>query len=102
MEEHRLEMMTKQLSLTSDQVTSIKAIFRASHDQMMALREDTSTPREEKRPKMEAIHKDEQAKIKALLNEDQKTRYEAMEARMRENREEHREHGDAPPPPPQL
>ena len=102
MEEHRLEMLTRKLSLTPDQVTQVKAVMDSSHQQMMALREDTSTSRDQKRPKMEAIHQEEQAKIKAVLNDDQKAKLDAIEARMREQREEHREHGDgAPPPPPQ-
>ena len=102
MEEHRLEMLTRKLNLTPDQVASVKAAMDSSHQQMMALREDTSIPRDQKRPKMEAIHQDEQAKIKAVLNDDQKAKFEAMEAKMREEREAHRGHGDdAPPPPPQ-
>jgi Spy/CpxP family protein refolding chaperone len=101
MEEHQIERLTKQLNLTSDQVTQLKAIDDDTRQQMMALRDDTSTPREQKRPKMEAIHQAQQTKIKALLNDDQKTKYEAMEAKMRERREEHGAGGPPPPPPPQ-
>ena len=53
--ERQLEMMTKQLNLTPDQVTQIKAIEDDSRKQAMAMREDTSTPREQKRDKMMAI-----------------------------------------------
>jgi protein CpxP len=101
MEEHQIERMTSHLNLTPDQVTRLKAIDDDARSQMMALRSDTSTPRDQKRPRMEAIHQDQQTKIKAMLTEEQRTKYEAMEARMRERRQEHRENGaEAPPPPP--
>jgi Spy/CpxP family protein refolding chaperone len=100
MEQRQLEMMTKHLNLTSDQVTRIKAIDDDTRQQMMALRDDTSTPRDQKRPKMESIHQAQDAKIKAVLTDDQKTKYEAMQARMRERREERREDGAGSPPPP--
>jgi protein CpxP len=100
MEERQIEMFTKHLNLSPDQVIKLKAIDDDTRSQMMALRDDTATPREQKRPKMEAIRKDQDAKIKGMLTDDQKTKYEAMEAKMRERREEHREEGGPPPPPP--
>ena len=100
MEERQIERMTKQLSLTPDQVTKLKAIDDASRQQLMALHDDMSTPREQKRPKMEAIRKDQQDQVKAMLSDEQKTKYEAMEAKMRERREENSEEGDEAPPPP--
>ena len=42
-------MLTKQLDLTPDQVTQIKAIDDDSRKQMMALREDTAIPQADKR-----------------------------------------------------
>ncbi len=97
--ERQLEMMTKQLSLTPEQVTSIKAINEESRKQSMALREDTSTPQEQKRDKMMAIRTASEAKIKAVLTDEQKTKYEAMQAKMRE-RGQGRGGPDGPPPPP--
>ena len=82
--ERQMEMMTRQLNLTPDQVTSIKAIEADSRTQSMALREDTSTPQDQKRDKMMAIRTASEAKVKALLTDDQKTKYDAMMAKMRE------------------
>jgi Spy/CpxP family protein refolding chaperone len=46
---------------------------------------------------MMEIHKASQDKIRALLTDDQKTKFDALQAQMRE----HRGHGgDGPPPPP--
>ena len=104
MEQRQVEMLTKQLNLTPDQVTKLKAIDDDSRQQMMALRDDTSTPRDQKRAKMESIHQAQQSKIKAMLTSDQSAKYDAMQARMRERREERQEHqeGAGAPPPPQL
>ncbi|WP_213806225.1 hypothetical protein [Granulicella sp. dw_53] len=102
MQERQLEMMTKQLNLTPDQVTQIKAIDADTEKQMMALRDDTSTAQADKRDKMMAIRKDAQAKIRTTLTDDQKTKWDAMLAKRQERREERGGGGgDAPPPPPQ-
>lgn len=100
--ERQLEMLTKRLSLTPDQVTQVKAIDDDQMTQMKALREDTSTSREDRRTKMMAIHQASQDKIRNVLTDEQKTKYDAMLAKMQQRRE-HRHGGDeggAPPPPP--
>ena len=101
MQERQLEHLTKALNLTPDQVTSVKAIQADSHQQMLALRQDSTVAGPDRRAKMMAIHQAEDAKVKSVLNEDQKAKYDAMQAKMREHREE-RQGGDqsAPPPPP--
>ncbi len=98
--ERMVEMMTKELSLTPDQVTSVKAIEADSRQQMMAVREDTSTPQEQKRDKMMAIRVASQAKIRALLTDEQKVKFDKMEARMRERNRGGGGGPDGPPPPP--
>jgi periplasmic protein CpxP/Spy len=95
--EHQVEFLTKKLNLTPDQVTQVKAIDDSTRQQMMALRNDTSTTSDEKRPKMMAIRQASDAKIRALLTPDQQTKYDAMQAEMREHR---RDGSGGPPPPP--
>jgi protein CpxP len=92
--EHQVEFLTKKLNLTPDQVTQVKAIDDSTRQQMMALRNDTSTTSDEKRPKMMAIRQASDAKIRALLTPDQQTKYDAMQAEMRE----HRRDGSGGPP----
>jgi protein CpxP len=101
-EEHQVEFLTKKLNLTPDQVTQVKAIDDDSRTQMMALRQDTTTPQADRRAKMMDIHKASQAKIRAVLTDDQKTKYDALQAQMKERRES-REGGQGAPssPPPQ-
>jgi protein CpxP len=99
MQERQLEMMTKQLSLSPDQVTQIKGIFADEDTQMKALRDDTSGDR---RGKMFSIRKDSHTKMLAVLNDDQKSKWEAFQANMRERRQQHGQwNGGAPPPPQQ-
>ena len=104
--ERQIQMMTKQLNLTPDQVTKLKAIDADNMQQMMALRNDTTTAQSDKRSKMMALRQDRETKIKAILTDDQKTKYDEMQAKMRERRAEHGGeggNGEAPPlpPPPQ-
>jgi periplasmic protein CpxP/Spy len=99
-EEHQVEFLTKKLNLSADQVTQVKAIDDDTRKQMMALREDTSTSRDDKRAKMMDIHKASQDKIRGVLTDDQKTKFDALQAEMKARRES-REGGQGAPPPPQ-
>jgi Spy/CpxP family protein refolding chaperone len=64
---------------------------------MMALRDDTSTPQADKRAKMMDIRKSSDDKIRSLLTDEQKTKFDAMQAKMQERMKEHRQGGEAAP-----
>jgi protein CpxP len=96
---NQVEFLTKKLNLTPDQVTQVKAIDADAMSQMKALREDTSVAGPDKRAKMMDIHKTSQDKIRALLTDDQKTKFDALQSQMRAGRGNHGG-GDGPPPPP--
>jgi Spy/CpxP family protein refolding chaperone len=97
---NQVDFLTKQLNLTPDQVTQVKAINEDTWKQMKALREDTSVAGPDKRAKMMDIHKASQDKIRGLLTADQQTKFDALQAQMRERRERHGGPGGPPPPPP--
>jgi protein CpxP len=97
---NQVDFLTKKLNLTPDQVTQVKAIDDDARKQFMALREDTSVAGADKRAKMMDIHKASQDKIRALLTDDQKTKYDALQAEMRERMENRRGGGGPPPPAP--
>jgi Spy/CpxP family protein refolding chaperone len=101
--ERQVEMLTKRLDLTPDQVTQVKAIDADQMSQMKALRDDTSTPQADKRSKMMAIRQASQDKIRNVLTDEQKPKYDAMLAKMQQRRQNRQGGGDesAPPPPPQ-
>ena len=83
----QLEALTKKLNLTPDQVTQVKAIDDDTKKQSMAVRSDASLASADKRGKMMEIHKAAQDKIRAVLNDEQKTKYDAMQAQMQERRQ---------------
>jgi Spy/CpxP family protein refolding chaperone len=97
---NHVDFLTKKLDLTPDQVTQVKAIDEDTWKQMKALREDTSVAGPDKRAKMMDIHKASQDKIRALLTADQQTKFDALQAQMRERREHHGGGPGGPPPPP--
>ena len=84
-----LEMLTKQLDLTPDQVSQIQGIYADEGTQMKALHEDTSIAQTDKRAKMFSIRKDSHERFMGVLTGDQKTKLEAFEAKMREHRGGH-------------
>ncbi len=96
---HQLEFLTEKLSLTPDQVSQVKAIDADTWKQAKAVQDDTTVAGPDKRAKMIEIHKASQDKIRALLTDDQKTKFDALQAQMREHRGNHGG-GYGPPPPP--
>jgi periplasmic protein CpxP/Spy len=97
----QVEMLTKQLNLTPDQVTQVKAIDADTMSQMKALREDTTTAKADRRSKMMEIHQASQDKIRNVLTDEQKTKFDAMQAKMHARRQNRQGgEGTAPPPPP--
>ena len=97
-------MLQRELNLTPDQFTQVKALMQSERTQMEALRSNSSPSREDMRSQGMSIHQANEAKLRALLTPDQVTKYDAMQARMREHMQE-RQDGQAPPPPagaPQL
>lgn len=99
-EGRQVKMLTRQLNLTPDQVTQVKAIDADTRSQMKALRDDTATSQADKRSKMMEIHQASQDKIRNVLTDEQKTKYDAMQAKMKERRKNHRGAPATPPPPP--
>jgi protein CpxP len=96
-----LEHLTKALNLTPDQVTQVKAIQDGGRQQMMAIHQNTNLAPADRRAQMMALRQSQDTKIKAVLSEDQKSKYDALQAQMRERREE-RQEGQQPAPPPGL
>jgi protein CpxP len=101
--EMRASMLQKQLGLTDEVTTQVKAILMDSSAKMQALRDTAGSPAD-KRPQMMSIHQAEVTQVKALLTPDQATKYDAMEERMRQRGPggpPPSSDGSVPPPPPQ-
>jgi protein CpxP len=93
----QLQHLTKQLDLTADQQAQIKPILENRDQQMKQLWQDQSLAPADRHAKMKTIQEDSKGKIEAALNDTQKQKFEAMQARMHERQQG----GEAPQAPPQ-
>ena len=82
MQQRQLEMMTRELNLTPEQADQVKGIQADSMKQMMAVRDDSSVKPEDRRAKMMEIRQSTHEKIRGLLTDEQKTKFDAMQSRM--------------------
>jgi len=76
-DDHVKELSTK-LDLTADQQAKVKAILEENHQQMQAMMKDESMSKEDKHAKMESMHNSVHTKVRALLTDAQKTKFDAM------------------------
>jgi len=92
----QMEMMTQKLNLTPAQQTQVKAINQDTMSQVMTLRNDTSMSQDDKRSKMMDIRKASQDKIRGILTDEQKPKYDEMQAQMKERMKERQQGAPAP------
>lgn len=78
--DEKIERMTKDLNLTSDQKATIKTIL-----------EERKTKMESLKNQMEALHEETHSKIAATLTADQKAKFEAKKKERMEKMEDRRE-----------
>ena len=76
--DQRLQMMTQQLNLTSDQQTKIKPILENESTQMQSLRSDSSLSQQERRARCRRYGENTNSQIKPILNADQQTQWQQM------------------------
>jgi protein CpxP len=95
-----LTHLTKMLNLSNDQRTQVRPILQDRHDQMMQIHQDASLAQPDKMAKMKALDADSNTKLEALLNDQQKSKYEKMIQHRQEQMERmraERQSGGAPP-----
>jgi periplasmic protein CpxP/Spy len=106
-EQHQLDRMTKQLGLSDAQVVQVKQAFADSDAKIAAAFSDPNAGGD-RRSQMMALRQDREAKVRAVLTPDQQTKYDAMQAEMRDRGGDRGGRGpggpggdgNAPPPPP--
>ena len=79
----RLEEMTKELKLTSEQRTKIQKIQETMAPRLQAIRNDASLSQEKRREKIASVREETDKKIKQVLTTEQKTKYDARQAQRR-------------------
>ena len=93
--------LAKKLNLTDEQKSQIVPILTDHQQQMKTIREDSSLSQQDRRAKMHSAWEDSDTKIKAVLNDQQKQKYEEMQQARQNRMHEHREQGPAPAAQPQ-
>lgn len=100
----RADMLKDRLGLSDSQTTQVKLILEDSRTKMEAVRSNSSLSQDDRRSQMMSIRKAENDKIDGVLTPDQKTKYDAMQAQMRDRMRGGAPGGtpggDAAPPPP--
>jgi periplasmic protein CpxP/Spy len=80
--DEQLARMTTRYNLTAEQQDQVKPILVSQQHQIQGLREDMALTREDRMAKMQTVRSDSDAKIKAVLNDDQKKQFEQDQLRM--------------------
>jgi Spy/CpxP family protein refolding chaperone len=77
--DRQLDRMTTQLSLTDEQKPKVKAVLENQQTKMREIRNESD--QDARRTKMQDLRKDTQAKMKAILTDDQYKKYQEMSQR---------------------
>ena len=94
--DQQLAHLTSALSLTTDQQSQIKPLLVDRQQKMQALMQNESLSQEDRRAQARTISQGTNNSIKAVLTDEQKQKFDAMQANMRRGGP-----GGAPPPPPE-
>jgi Spy/CpxP family protein refolding chaperone len=73
-----IDMLTKKLNLTPDQVTEVSEIVKSHDAAMKALRDNQGLSKEDRRTQTQAIFKDIQTQVRAKLTSDQQAILDKM------------------------
>ena len=76
-DDHVKELTTK-LNLTADQQTKVKPSWKNITQQMRATMKDESMSKEDKHAKMKSMHDSVHAKVREVLTDEQKPKFDAM------------------------
>jgi len=77
--DEELQSLDKTLKLTDDQKSQIKPILEDRQQKMQSLRSDTSLSGPDRWGKMRSIREESNGKIRNLLNDDQKKKFDEMQ-----------------------
>lgn len=89
--QRQVNNLGKKLNLTADQKNQILPILTDRQQQMKSIHEDSSLSQEDRRTKMRSVFEDSNAKIKAVLKDDQKQKYDQMQQERRDRMQQHRQ-----------
>ena len=82
--DQRIEQLDKELTLTADQKTKLKAYFEGVRKKNQDMRADTTLTREQRQEKMRAAGEELNKEMKSVLTADQFTKWEKTRDQKRE------------------
>jgi Spy/CpxP family protein refolding chaperone len=92
--DERVQMLTKQLDLTPEQQPKVRSILEEQQKQLTALRQNSSMSEEDRRAKMQEIHRSGMEQIRGILTPEQQQKMQQM----RQNMEHHQGNHEGAPP----
>jgi len=92
--DERVQHMTKTLNLSGDQQTKVKSILQDEHNQMVSLKQDKSASQEDQHAKFQQIRQASNEKIRGALNDEQKAKFDQMQAEHKGHMGKHGGQGD--------
>jgi Spy/CpxP family protein refolding chaperone len=92
--DERLQHMTMALNLSDDQQAKVRSILKDQQNQMGPLKQDTSMSQQDRRAKFQQIHEATKQKIRDVLNDGQKAKFDQMQGRHKEGMGKHEGQGD--------
>ncbi len=84
----QIKHFTEVLNLTDNQQTAVKAILEDTHKQAEAVLADKSLSPEDRKAKMSTLHESAHAKMRDILNDEQKKKFDDMRTRMEQHMHE--------------
>lgn len=90
-------MLSDQLQLNADQQSKVRTILVDQHEQAMTVVKDNALSREDKMAKIHSLRESTIAKVREVLNNDQKPKFDQMIQQQDEKIKE-REQGTSPAP----
>lgn len=88
--EDQVKHLTEELKLTDAQQTQVKAILQDQREQMKKFMQESSGSRQGNWSKMREIHQQSSAKIRDLLTDEQKPKYDKLEQERRQHMQQRR------------
>jgi len=89
--DQRVKHLTRKLGLNADQQQQVRAILQDQQDQMTKLMQDSSLQPRQRHQQMKSIHEAATGKIRALLNDEQKPKYDELLKQQQEQMQEKRQ-----------
>jgi periplasmic protein CpxP/Spy len=87
--DEQVQMLSEKLSLTDEQKPKVRKIAEDMHQKMDAMQADQSMSREDRMAKMRSMHEHAMSQVKAILNDDQKQKFDEMQKDMRDHKGMH-------------